>query len=110
MNSISDRIDELLELRGINQSQLAKLAGISRSAITNIKSGRNKGFSADSALILCKKLNINPYWLILGEGSPEATQAQIEAGEEAKNIISNMPTPKRIFAMKMLKELDDGMP
>lgn len=108
MNTLSERIDKLLEIRGINQAQLAKLAGITRSAITNIKSGRSKGFSADTALVLCKKLSINPYWLILGEGTPELKPAN--DAEEAKNIINNMTIPKRTFAMKMLKELDDGIP
>ena len=107
--TLSERIDELLALRQINQTQLAELAGITRSAITNIKSGRNKGFSAETALIICKKLSINPYWLIFGEGSPELTNIGSNDGESAKNLINNMTLPKRQFAIKFLKELDSGI-
>lgn len=109
MTTLSERIDQLLVLRNINQAKLAQIGGIKRSAITNIKSGRNKGFSASTALLICKELKINPFWLILGEGTPELEPQAKDDGEKAKAIISNMTVSKRQFAMKLLTELDDSI-
>ncbi|WP_281523855.1 helix-turn-helix domain-containing protein [Turicimonas muris] len=103
MSTLPERIDFLLKLRGINQAQLADLIGIKKSAITNLKNGRSKSFSAENALTIAKKLNINPYWLVFGEGDPEPK----EPSSEASTILKRLPSNKQEFATQLLKNLEE---
>ena len=52
----------------LNQSQLARMAGITPSAISQIESGQSKKPSADNLLPLARALGINPEWLVTGKG------------------------------------------
>lgn len=102
MSTLPERIDYLLKLKGLNQKQLAELIGVRKSAITNLKNGRSKSFSAENALTIAKKLNINPYWLVFGEGEPEPK----EASNEANKILNSLPANKQEFAAQLLKNLE----
>jgi len=103
MSTLPERIDFLLKLRGLNQKQLAELIGVRKSAITNLKNGRSKSFSAENALTIAKKLNVNPYWLVFGEGEPEPK----EPSKEASNILNRLPANKQEFATQLLKNLEE---
>ena len=46
MEGLYHRIEGLCQLEGINMSQMCRLAGVSRGALTDLKSGRKTGLSA----------------------------------------------------------------
>ena len=66
--TISERIYEYLEKKGITQLEFAKRTGISRSTVSE---WRRKGTnpSADKIMIICEVLDISPYELLQGTES-----------------------------------------
>ncbi|MDQ6950903.1 MAG: helix-turn-helix domain-containing protein [Mariprofundales bacterium] len=76
MGNISEKIKALRKMRGWTQVQLSEAAGIGRVSVTQWESGRCSP-DRDSALALARALNVNPQWLITGEGDqypPPATE------------------------------------
>jgi transcriptional regulator with XRE-family HTH domain len=52
----------------MSQSALARLVGMTPSAISQIESGTSKKPSADNLMPIAKALRVNPEWLMTGKG------------------------------------------
>jgi len=63
------RISELIAYAEKSATSFAKTLGISKSRVSNITTGRNKPDSDLLYEILTKYRNVNPLWLITGEGN-----------------------------------------
>jgi phage repressor protein C with HTH and peptisase S24 domain len=68
MNSINSRIKSLIDALGVSQNAFAKALNTSGSRVSNITSERNKPDSDILTEILGVYRNVNPDWLLLGEG------------------------------------------
>lgn len=67
-NAMIDRINMLLKAKNITVSQFTQAIKIQRSGMSHILSGRNKP-SLDFVLRVLKRYpEINPSWLLMGEG------------------------------------------
>ncbi len=64
----SARIERLIYDLGQTQSSFSKEIGVSATRISNIIKNRNNPDSEILINILSKFRNVNPYWLLLGEG------------------------------------------
>jgi len=93
-----DRIDLLLKYRNISASQFADEMDIPRSVLSHVLSGRNRP-SLDFILKILKACpEINPGWILLGEGTM-LKEGKITAGkagvgpdqEETKDIEQGLP-------------------
>jgi transcriptional regulator with XRE-family HTH domain len=62
------RLRHARNLRGINQEQLAKAAGMPQSAISQIETGRSKSPSGGNLIAISRVLKISPEWLSHGRG------------------------------------------
>ena len=84
---IGERLKIARNNRGLSQSALARKAGITPSAISQIEAGLTKKPSSENLLPLASALNIDPNWLITGKGSPSpvplTTSPNIAANEPA---------------------------
>lgn len=71
--TISERIYEYLEKKGITQLEFAKKTGISQSTVSD---WRRKGTnpSADKIMIICEVLDISPYELLQGTESRKSKE------------------------------------
>ena len=63
--TISDRIFELLEKRGMTQKEFARRTGIAQSSISDWKRKKTNPVS-EKILIICEVLNVTPYELLGG--------------------------------------------
>lgn len=73
MSEIKDRLREARRNKGLSQSGLSKLLGVSQASIAAIEAGRNK--RPTNLVSIAKALDVSPYWL--------------ETGKEDKEIVSN---------------------
>lgn len=107
MSSLSERIQYALDLRGMKQIDLARKLNLSRSAISQIIAGKTKNFSAENALKMSKCLDINPYWLVLGEGKPEISSSGTPTPEaaEAASMIDQMPNQQRKMTLNIITQI-----
>lgn len=107
MNTVGERLSFALELRQVKPAELARKVGVSKSAISQICSGKTKNFNAETAMNICNALNINPFWLILGKGKPEIGENS-EMSPEAKivaELVNEMPKQKRKLAHEIVNTL-----
>ena len=73
MKTFSDRLKYARQLRGLTQQQLARIAGISQSAIGSYESGQRR--STRALFKLAAALNVEAVWLNSGKGSMEFRRA-----------------------------------
>lgn len=107
MNSIGERLTFALELRQMKPIDLSKKVGVTKSAISQICSGKTKNISAETAMKICQVLKINPFWLILGAGRPEIGE-NAEMSPEAKivaELVDQMSESKQQLAHELVGTL-----
>ncbi|HHY52222.1 MAG TPA: helix-turn-helix transcriptional regulator [Clostridiales bacterium] len=82
MEGLYRRIEELCRLEGINITQMCRLAGVSRGALTDLKSGRKAGLSAATLTKLSEFFGVSVDYLL--GGTPEG--AMVKKREEQENL------------------------
>ena len=68
--SLVDRIKRLREVLQINAVQFAKKANVPQATFNRIEKGSGN-LTADAVADIIKAFEVNPYWLLLGEGGDE---------------------------------------
>ena len=81
MDTIGSRVTLLREKRGLNQTQLAKAAGIAQGSLSLIEKNLTKMPAGDTLAALCKVLRTTPDFLIAGAGDPDSIDAAIQEHE-----------------------------
>lgn len=83
-NFLADRITYCLETYNISKSELARIAGVSPSSVSDWLSGKSKGLRANVAIKIAKHFRISTSWLATGIGLPE--QEEIAAIDDDDNL------------------------
>src|SRR5690554_5028947 len=83
---MKDRIQILLDKESLQPSRFAEIIGVQRSSISHILSGRNNPSFDMIQSILKNFPQINPDWLILGEGEIYRATIQKKLFYEEKEI------------------------
>ncbi len=65
---MTDRILEIIKVKGISASKFAEMIGVPRSSISHLISGRNKPSLDFLQKVLNRFTEINPEWLYTGSG------------------------------------------
>ena len=89
--TISERIFELLEQRGMSQKEFAEKTGIAQSSISDWKRKKTNPVS-EKILIICNVLNVTPYELLggtdgVGSRSNPSDMILIDKNSEYGNAI-----------------------
>jgi len=101
---LGDRIEAMVKFSGLNQQEFTKRIGVSKSTFHNWKSGEQGIAFEYLRRILHTYEEINPKWLILGEGEmliPKKDQLQ-----EPESPYGNKPITKGDLT-RILKKLVD---
>ena len=81
---IGDRIKQRRTELGLSQTKLARLAGVSQALITKLETGKSKSGGTLKILDFAKALQVNPEWLLSGEGSMQESDKLLE-GDKVMN-------------------------
>lgn len=105
MKSLAQRFNEALAESKITKKELAEAVGVSPSAITQIANGETKELKASVALKIARNLNIDPWWLVMGEGimNPSANPSL----DEAHALLKQMPESHLSAVTTILKQLTE---
>lgn len=74
----SDRLKRLIETLGLSQAEFARSIDLKPAFISDLINERAKSFSQESLLRLRTVHNVNPLWLIAGEGEMLITEIEIK--------------------------------
>lgn len=108
--SVGERLNWLLVVRRLTQSDAAKLCGISQATIANIVGNPKRKPNAKTLLSLAHALNTSPEFLLMGEGNPIRDRAS-QTDEEATLLTTFRKLDQRgksnvlVFA-KIMAELE----
>ena len=64
-----ERIRAMRETKGMNQTQLAKKAGIEQPSLSQIETGDTRTLRGKTLMGLAKALEVNPQWILTGRDS-----------------------------------------
>lgn len=96
---MSSRIEELMRSEGLTSVKFAEILSVQPSNISHIISGRNKP-SYDFIVKLLERFpNVNPEWLLLGEGSIyKSNQGAVVHKDLITNVNESSKTSSRQHA------------
>jgi transcriptional regulator with XRE-family HTH domain len=104
---LGDRIEAMVKFSGLNQQEFTKRIGVSKSTFHNWKSGE-KGIAFEYlGRILHAYAEINPRWLILGEGEmliPQNHQVQEPSSPYGSKPITKADLSR--ILKKIIAEID----
>lgn len=105
MNNIGCRLKARRLEQGLNQKIVADVAGVTNAAVSKWETIGGESMSAVVALKLSRHLNVNPFWLIFGEGRPTDEVRVPEISVEAQKLarrIDRMPEDCRVALSNLL--------
>ena len=70
MDLLGDRIRALRQARGLSQSQLAELCGVTKSAVSQWELGQSANIKLEVFLSLVDALGTSPHYLVFGPEKP----------------------------------------
>ena len=86
MEDLADRLNQIMEQRGIIASEIADGAGITRPVMSRYLSKRS-GISAENLIKLSQHLNVSPDWLLNGSDAPESIKMSKSVSVDKNTII-----------------------
>ncbi|MBM9577474.1 helix-turn-helix transcriptional regulator [Leptospira sp. 201903070] len=78
----SERLKKLIETLGISQAEFAKSIELKPAFISDLINERAKSFSQESLVKLRAEHNVNPLWLIAGEGEMLLSDTELKSDRE----------------------------
>lgn len=105
MSSIGARLRDKRREQGLNQKEVARCADVTNAAVSKWEKTGGESMSAVVALRLADKLNVNPYWLILGRGEPNDRVHVPDISAEAREVarhVDRLPDELRDALKRML--------
>nr|WP_078124645.1 helix-turn-helix transcriptional regulator [Leptospira alexanderi] len=108
----SDRLKRLIETLGFSQAEFARSIDLKPAFISDLINERAKSFSQESLLRLRTVHNVNPLWLIAGEGEMLITEIEIKTDFETdryRTILKKIRTRPQVEALlESLLEVPDS--
>jgi transcriptional regulator with XRE-family HTH domain len=91
--NIGVRLRHARRLRGLSQEKLAKQAGVTQAAISQLEKGESKSFKGSTLISLAHHLQVNPAWLAEGKGQMDGSEPPLplEAVKFAREWLKLVP-------------------
>lgn len=110
MCTLYDRIQDLCKDKGVSGSRMCLDLGLSKSTLSDIKSGRKKGVSTDTAQKMASYLNVTVGYLLTGEEEKEKSTAPEDDGltENQRNLIEfakHVPDESAAMILKVIRSI-----
>ena len=91
MNTLQDRIAELMEVSGLSVGQLAEIAGVSSSAVSQWKDGPTKALKAGPATRLAERTGYCARWIADGDGPKKDPRQSIANTSPGPDVRGKVP-------------------
>lgn len=108
MATLYERLDSLCKEREIKGAKMCRDLGISKSLMTDLKSGRKKGVNADTAERLASYFDVSVPYLLGKEEKKEKSTAEDGLSENIKALIDfakTVPDDKAELVLKLMRTI-----
>lgn len=111
MCTLYGRINELCKEKGISGSRMCLDLGLSKSTLSDIKSGRKKGFSADTAHKIASYLGVSVGYLLGEEEMGIKKEQPIDLNGlsdelvELIGVLKELPKDKILALLQLAKSM-----
>jgi transcriptional regulator with XRE-family HTH domain len=105
MKMPGSRIKALRQAKGWSQVKLAKLAGISQAALSELETGQSRTPSGDALLLLAKHLETDPDFIVTGRASPVSEPVNDLEEVEILKLWRELDAPHRAAVMATARAL-----
>lgn len=102
MSTLSDRINVGLALAGMKPAHLARAIGVTPATITNWTNGTAKSIKGEHLVRAARAMNVDPVWLITGEGSYDAHILSIKQQEMLRQF-GRLSEPQQDYVIKLVE-------
>lgn len=109
MNTLQDRIAEVMAVAGLTVGELADIAGVTSSAATQWKDGPTKTLKAAPAAKLSAKTGFHALWLSSGDG-PKMAPEGADNTSPGPNIRGQVPLISWVRAGELCESHDNYHP
>lgn len=110
MVTLYERLCSLCEDKGIKGGRMCTELGISKSLMTDLKSGRKKGVNAETAQKIASYFDVSVGYL-LGEEDEKKPTDDDRLSENMKQLIDfvkNVPEEKAELVLKVMRTIVEG--
>ena len=111
MVTLHERLTQLCKDKGIKGGRMCAELGISKSLMTDLKSGRKKGVNAETAQKLATYFNVSVGYL-LGEDEKKEQPTEYDGlSEKRKALIDfamSIPDDKAEMILRVMKSIVEG--
>lgn len=108
MGTLYDRLSYLCQERGIKGGRMCVDLGISKSLMTDLKSGRKKGVSAETAQKIATYFGVSVGYL-LGEEEKEKSTVQDDGLTDNQRLLmefaKSVPDDKAAMILKVIRSI-----
>jgi transcriptional regulator with XRE-family HTH domain len=106
MCTLYERITDLCKQKGISGSRMCLNLGLSKSTMSDMKSGRKKGLNADTAQKIASYLGVSVGYLLGEEETPETKKspsAELTEGEQLLlDLFRKVPESQQQLVLQMI--------
>lgn len=108
MATLHERLVNLCEKRGIRGAQMCRDLGISKSLMTDLKSGRKKGVNAETAQKIAMYFNVSVGYLLGEEDKKTPTVNDDGLTENQRKLMEfakSVPDDKAYMILQVMKTI-----
>ena len=109
MCTLYNRIQALCKSRGVSGSRMCLDLGLSKSTLSDIKSGRKKGVSTDTAKKIASYFNVSVGYLLGEEEKEKPTIPEDDGLTENQRVLiefaKSLSEDQAVLALRLLKSL-----
>lgn len=109
MSTLQDRISELMLATGLSVGQLAEIAGVSSSAVSQWKDGPTKALKTGPATRLAERTGYHARWIADGDG-PKKSSASAANTEPGPDLRGKVPLISWVQAGEWCDAADPHLP
>lgn len=111
MVTLYERLSDLCHDKGIKGGRMCTDLGISKSLMTDLKSGRKKGVNAETAQKIASYFGVSVGYLLGEEEKEEKPVQEDELSENIKKLVDfakSVPDDKAELVLKLMRTVVEG--